>query len=135
MDVDAKALGGILELCYAESDSLRYRHCSPHYIASMMVAARALSMKRVLESLESDAYPDASWDEPLLDYLLAANMRFTEVAKDLESDLPCDIFPSGYLPEMVIHSRPLLPPFACQRSPKGGSTEIRSSCQNVLTNA
>ncbi|KAI1796683.1 hypothetical protein LXA43DRAFT_986587 [Ganoderma leucocontextum] len=101
--VDAEALGAVLESCYVEPSSLAYDLLSPHYVMSMMVAARTLGMQRLLGRLQQTflgPYMSASRDEPLLGYLLAARMQFPEIAKQLACSVHHNVFSYGYLPEM-----------------------------------
>ena len=101
--ISAKALGAVLEACYVEQSVSAYDHLSPHFVMSMMVAARTLGMQRLLDKLAQTflgPYMSASRDEPLLGYLLAAKMHFPELARSLASSLHHDVFSYGYLPEM-----------------------------------
>ncbi|PIL24933.1 hypothetical protein GSI_12820 [Ganoderma sinense ZZ0214-1] len=100
MDVDAQALGAVLESCYVEPSSFAYDCSTPQYIMSMMVAARTLGMQRLLDKMQRCSYASTSRDDPLLGYLLAAKMDFPETAKEVAWNLHHDVFSYGYLPEM-----------------------------------
>ncbi|TBU30620.1 hypothetical protein BD311DRAFT_754080 [Dichomitus squalens] len=101
MGVEGVFLGPLLDMCYAERPPSVYEWHSIYGIVGMMVAARHFGFADILLRLRCGPYLILADRQPLLGYLLAAQLRFPDIAKSRASEMRHDVYESyGYHPEM-----------------------------------